>query len=167
MEDLRFERKLLRSFKIKMTITQAIPKKGALLKPAIPLVDNTVIDVDKTELVTYTLKVRPNGPNEQTYKKTVKQFSSGTVEEWIRTMQDMYEIWVQSGIRGVVTKVAIAQSILKDEAQEQFMAGLAERNTQEDMEEDDPVMMEEDLENALNSVSLSVFPHRALQVQKL
>ena len=61
-----------------MTLTDVIPKKGSLLKPVLPLVDTTPIDVDKTSMVVFTLKVRPGGSNKHTYKKIIRRFCEGS-----------------------------------------------------------------------------------------
>ena len=80
----------------------------------------------------------------------------------------MEEIWFQNAVNGIPTKVAIAKTILKDEALEQFLSGLAERQVAEDQEEGSPVVLSHKyLDNAINAVNLSIFPHHALQIQKL
>ena len=51
-------------------LDQEQAKQAAILRPSLPLEDKDPIDVDKTSTISFTLKVRPGGNNEHTYKKT-------------------------------------------------------------------------------------------------
>ena len=103
-----------------MTITEAIPKKGALLKPVLPLIDTSPIDVDKTSMVVFTLKVRPGGSNEHTYKKTIRRFCEGSPSQWIETRKDMAEVWKQNVLNGPADRASIVRTILRDGNQDQI-----------------------------------------------
>ena len=142
-----------------------VPKRGSYLKPCIPLVDTEPIDVDKTSLVEFTLKVKPKGQKDQTYKKWVARFSEGSVSDWIKTMKDLEELWYKNSVDNPGDRVATVQTILRDDALEQFNAGL-EIIEEEYEGEGNYELIHADVKKAINNVSLSVFPHRALETQK-
>ena len=54
-------------------------KRSAILHPSLPLEDKEAIDVDKTSTISFTLKVRPGGNNDHTYKKTLRFFMRVTL----------------------------------------------------------------------------------------
>ena len=101
-----------------------IPRKGPELVPCIPLIPEEVPDGDKTSYISYQLKVRPNGSNEQTYKKIVKRFSDGTPLTWIQTLEDLEEIWTQNKVTGGADQVATVKTVLRADALTIFEAAL-------------------------------------------
>ena len=135
------------------------------LTPCIPLEDNEPIDVDRTQLITYTLKIRPNGANDHTYKKALRLFSTGNAMEWIETMKDIKEVWTQNSVGGPHDRAAIVKTVLRDEALSHFEIGLEVLRQGPMGERMD--MTAELVNRALDYVSQSVFPHRALETQKL
>ena len=150
-----------------MKIVEAtIPKKGVKIVPCIPLQDNEVIDVDKTSLVSFSLKIRPNGSNDSVYKKTVRRFSEGSPRVWIQTIQDINEIWNQNKVQGGSDRAATVRTILRDDALAVFEAALEAAEEGEEVAEGTPLTPEK-VDKALKAVSFSVFPHRALENQKL
>lgn len=148
-------------------MNEPIPRKPVLLKPCIPLVDTTPIDVDKTQLVTYSLKIRPGGANDHTYKKTVRLFAEGSVTEWIETIRDIHEIWKQNSINGAHDCAAIVRTILRDEALAHFDTSVEEQRENGENEEEPLVLTVDMVSVGLEAVSGAVFPHRALENQKL
>ena len=58
------EQEILNYYKNKMAAEEATQK--LLIKPSLPLVEDDVIDVDKTSMTSFSLKVRPNGHNDHT-----------------------------------------------------------------------------------------------------
>ena len=147
------------------TIMDAIPSNSNYLRPCIPLEDTEVIDVDRTQLLTYTLKIRPGGGNDHTYKKVVRLFSEGTVPDWIETIKDIKEIWVQNSVNGPHDRAAVIRTILKDEALSHFDNAVEDLQTNEYLEPQE--FTAETVDKALEAVSQAVFPHRALETQKL
>ena len=135
------------------------------LRPCIPLEDQEPIDVDRTQLVTYTLKIRPGGGNDHTYKKVLRLFSDGSVSDWIDTTKDIAEIWTQNSVNGPHDKAAIVKTVLRDEALSHF------ENALEDLRQGpngERVEFTADTVNkAMEAVAQAVFPHRALETQKL
>ena len=146
---------------------EAIPRQGVIAQPCIPLVDDTVIDVDKTSLVGFTLKVRPGGGNDHTYKKSVRIFSSGTPTEWIDTIRDLTEIWTQNLVNGPTDRAAIVGTILRDEALAQFEGAIEEAREPAEEGAARPALTLEMVDAAIKAVSAAIFPHRALETQKL
>ena len=146
----------------------SIPKKGIQLVPCIPLQDNEVVDVDKTSLVTFQLKIRPTGANDSTYKKTVRRFSEGSPNTWIQTIEDIREIWKQNRVQGGSDRAATVRTILRDDALAVFEAAMEVPEPEGENPVAVPVGVTADrVELALKAVSESVFPHRALENQKL
>ena len=148
-------------------VEASVPRKGIKLVPCLPLVDEEVIDVDKTFLVSFSLKIKPNGSNEHNYKKTVRRFSEGSPSQWIQTLQDINEIWTQNKMNGAQDQAATVRTILRDDALTVFEGSL-ESQTEATTEGGSatPVTIEK-VDKALAMVSASVFPHRALETQKL
>ena len=85
------EQEILSYFRTMLDQDQA--KKAAIVRPSLPLEDKDPIDVDKTSTISFTLKVRPGGNNDHTYKKTLRLFSEGSPFDWLITMRDMREVW--------------------------------------------------------------------------
>ena len=136
----------------------------SFLHSCIPLEDQDPIDVDRTQLITYTLKIRPNGANDHTYKKALKLFSTGSVTDWIETVKDINEVWTQNSVGGPHDRAAIVKTILRDEALSHFEVALEVLRQGPNGER---LEFTADLVNkALEYVSLAIFPHRALETQK-
>ena len=144
-------------------LDQEQAKQAAILRPSLPLEDKDPIDVDKTSTISFTLKVRPGGNNEHTYKKTLRLFSEGSPFDWLLTMRDMREVWTQNAINGPADRAGVVRAILRDDALAQFTTALeAQLETAPNAQ-----VTVEIVEAALEAVSASVFPHRALENQKL
>ena len=136
-----------------------------LMKPSLPLVDKEPIDVDKTSTISFTLKVRPGGNNEHTYKKTMRLFAEGTPFEWLLTMRDLREVWKQNGLNGPADRASVVRAILRDDALAQFTTALESEQAGQDGNV--PALTVEMVEVALTAVTSAIFPHRALETQKL
>ena len=63
-------------------LDQEQAKQAAILRPSLPLEDKDPIDMDKTNTISFTLKVHPGGNNDHTYKKMLRLFSEGSPFEW-------------------------------------------------------------------------------------
>ena len=144
-----------------------IPRKGPELVPCIPLVPEEVQEGDKTTYISYQLKVRPNGSNDQTYKKVVKRFSDGTPLTWIQTLEDLEEIWAQNKVNGGADQVATVKTILRADALTIFEAALEAQLEPIEGDDNSTRPTKEKVDKALQAVTLSVFPHRALETQKM
>ena len=104
------------------------------IRPSIPIEDQEPIDVDKTQLITYTLKIRPGGSKDHTYKKAVRIFSDGTATDWIDTMRDIETIWTQNSVTGAQDRAAIIKTVLSDEPLAHFENALEDLRTDENGE---------------------------------
>ena len=87
-------------------------------------------------------------------------------------MNDFKEIWTQNSVNGPHDRRATVQTILRDDPLTQFDASLEEalsipEPTLEVPDPDAPVLTTEMIDDALTAVSSSIFPHRALETQKL
>ena len=151
------------------TALASVPRKSNDIVPSIPLEDptkNDPINVDKTVLVSFELRVSPKSLNTSTYTKSVRRFSEGNPSQWIRTIYDMKEIWSQNLIIDGEDRAAIVKTILRDDPLTVFEGALeAQLEPIEDDEESTKVNVEK-VEQALKAVSASIFPHRALENQK-
>ena len=152
---------------MKSTQEVPIPRKGPELVPCIPLQQEDIPEGDKTSFISYQLKVRPNGSNDQTYKKVVKRFADGTPLTWIQTLEDLQEIWTQNKVTGGADQAATVKTILRADALTIFEAALDAQLEPIQGDDDSTKISKEKIDKALQAVTLSVFPHRALETQKM
>jgi len=143
---------------------QPIPKKSEFLKPALPL-DFDAKKTDEEESRDYvTMSLRTSiGQETPTYKKKLYRFYDGTPYEWLTTMEDMGELWRQNSITAGDEQLASARTILRGEALNVFDAEMAELQGKPGFILHTP----ETINCGLKAVTKSVFPHRALETQKL
>ena len=112
---------------------EGVPRKGFLLKPCIPLVEDKDKEVAaKYECVELMLKAKAalgqeavtTGQKVGAFKKSFKIFENGTVPEWIKTLGNIQQVWSCNNVTGPHERVGIVFSILKDEALDHFEASL-------------------------------------------
>ena len=139
--------------------------KTVLLKPSLPLEEKDPIDVDKTSTISFSLKVRPQGNNEHTYKKILRLFSQGSPFDWLLTLRDIKEVWTQNSVNGAHDRAGVVRAVLRDDAWNQFQTAVDSEVAA--VEGAGGGMTVEMVENGLKAVSASIFPHRALEIQKL
>ena len=158
--------------RIKMlSVSAKIPKKlkkGGTLQPVLPLVPERLStkEEDKSKFVTFELKAQVGQPDTGTkYKKTVRKFDEGTAQQWIDVLRDLQEIWKQNSIQDGSDRAATVRVIVKGESMVAFEAALEEVRQDENGVEQP--LTENHVQEALNAVLASVFPHRALEIQKL
>ena len=127
---------------------------------------NPTKEEDKASFLTFELKTKEGQPESSTkYKKTVRKFEEGSPQQWIDLLKDLREIWKQNSIRDGSDRAATVRSLVKGESATAFEAALEESRINEGAEEQ-PIT-EDDVERALNAVASTVFPHQALEIQKL
>ena len=143
-----------------------IPKKTSFLKPVLPLVpeEATKTEDDKSNTITMELKSQAGKSSGGTYKKHITLFDEGTPQEWIDTQRDIAEVWKQNNITQADDRMAIIKAILRGETLTTFEASIEEQRQ-------DPVngilaVKMEMVTKALAEVSNTIFPHRALEIQK-
>ena len=134
----------------------------------LPLIPDKLptIEEDKSKFVTFELKTQVGQPDTaMKYKKAVRKFEEGNAQQWIDLLRDLQEIWRQNSIKEGSDQAATVRSLIRGESATAFEAALQERRMNENGEEQ-PIS-EEHVQGALEAVSSTVFPHRALEIQKL
>ena len=148
---------------------ERVPKKVAFLRPAFPLLEKEVEDPDKSKIVSYSLKVHPQGPNNQLFKKHVRTFGTGTPSQWIDTIRAIQSSWRRNNMAGLHDCVGVVSSILTDEALAYFEAAIEEQTHKEteDRETEEVPLTNEMVDKSLRATSGAILPHWALEAQKL
>ena len=143
-------------------------KKGGILQPVLPLIPERLptAEEDKTKLISFDLKMQVGQSDTATkYKKAVRKFEEGTAQQWIDVLKDMIEIWTQNGVKEGSDRAATVRSVVKGESATAFESALQEQRMGEDGVE--LPLTTDHVDKALEAVAASVFPHRALEIQKL
>ena len=152
-----------------LSITARIPKKrGGSLQPVLPLIPERLPtkEDDKAAFLSFELKMQSDqAENGTKYKKSVRKFEEGTPQQWVDLVKDLREIWRQNGIEEGSDRVATIRSLIKGESGTAFETALEDATTTESGEEQQ--VTKENVETALKAVATTVFPHRALEMQKL
>ena len=148
-----------------------VPKKAAYLTPPLPLVEETVaLDKTSTDVIEFQLKQRAGttGANAATYKMKVSRFQEGSVGDWIAVRKAISELWTQNSIIRPEDKVANIHAILREDSLTAFQAAVQElTHVTDDTGNVTVVVLSDAIVMAgLNAVALTVFPHRALMLQK-
>jgi hypothetical protein len=145
--------------------------KPSPLQPILGLIPETLPtkEEEKNKFLSFELKARAGQPaGSTTYKKYVRVFEEGTPHQWIELMKDLHEIWTQNTINGPTDRTATIRALFKGESLTAFETALEDVRVNPDEEEDEPLPMTiEIIEKALALVAHSVFPHRALETQRL
>ena len=151
-------------------MNDTIPKKRDFLVPALPLIEEVADKAKATEVIEFLAKQRAGstatGP---TYKVKVKRFNKGTVSKWIAVRKSIKELWDQNSITSQPDRIANICSILRGESLTQFEEKIDELTsiTQPDGTVTTIAPDEAIVEAGLNAVAETIFPHRALETQKL
>ena len=165
---------LVRDIKIRqrkemLSLKSTIPKKrGSSLQPILLLVPMTlpIAEDDKGSYLSFELKTRVGQPDAQSrYKKYVQKFEEGEPQQWIDLKCDIMEIWTQNSVNGGTDRASTVQALLRGESLTAFEASLQEARTGDDGAE--APLTPEHVNTAMEAVSQMVFPHRALETQKL
>ena len=145
--------------------------KPSPLQPILALVPEALPtkEEEKNKFLSFELKARAGQPaGSTTYKKYVRVFEEGTPYQWIELIKDVHEIWTQNSINGPTDRTATIRALLKGESLTAFETALEDVRVNPDPEEDEPLQLTiENIEKALAQVAHSVFPHRALETQRL
>ena len=145
-------------------------KASYYLSPCLFLVQGTKAEAEEKNMVVFTLKIKAGtGSKDATYKKKVERFHSGTVADWIEVLDSLDEIWSQNSLIGAADREASIKTILRDEALTSFEASIEEDRApaNDDNERKMKALTVKMIESALEAVSREIFPHRALENQKL
>jgi hypothetical protein len=156
-------------------LSARIPKKNPApntLKPVLPMIieKSESFEDDKSRFITIELRARVNAPaSSAAYKKYIKKFEEGSAQEWIDLQRDSEEIWTQNSITGGTDRASTARALLRGESLTSFEASLEEaRRNKVDGVAGAPLAIESEMVNtAMTAVATTVFPHHALEIQRL
>jgi hypothetical protein len=144
-----------------------VKKLGHLL-PVLPLIPQktTKMEEEQGKIIAFDLKTRVGQPSDATkYKKYVRKFEEGNPQEWIDMMRDLEEIWTQNSMTGGTDRASTVRALVRGESAVAFETALQDARTAEDGQIS-PISVE-NVTQALNAVTETVFPHRALETQRL
>jgi hypothetical protein len=141
------------------------------LQPVLPLLPEVLPtkDQDKAKFISFELKSRAGQPaGSTTYKKFVRVFEEGTPQQWIDLIRDVEEIWTQNTVNGPTYRTSTICALLKGESLMAFNTALEDVWVDPDPNVQALVPLTVDhIGQAMDSVATAVFPHRALEIQKL
>ena len=143
-------------------------KKAGYLLPVLPLIPTKLpsMEEEKGRYLAFDLKTRVGQPSDATkYKKYVCKFEEGSPQEWINMLKDLEEIWTQNSMTGGTDRASTVRALVRGESAVAFETALQDARTNE---EGEMVTISLDSVNkALEAVTHSVFPYRALETQRL
>jgi hypothetical protein len=143
-------------------MNDTIPKKAMFLVPPLPLVEEPKDKDEKlkaTDLIKFILKQRAGSTSSApTYKLKVSSFCEGSVSEWICFRKAIAELWQQNSLSNTQDKIAnIVCTILRGDS----LTSIDDTGETATLE-----ITGETVEEGLNAVAQTVFPFRALEIQK-
>lgn len=147
---------------------QKMQSRKSTLQPVLPLIAEKLptTEEDKSKFVAMDLKTRAGtNASAPTYRKYIRVFEEGSPQEWIDLLKNLHEIWAQNSVNRAADRVATVRSIVKGESLVAFEAALEEEQQGEDGGQQ-PLTIEK-VQNSLDAVTKTIFPHRALEIQKL
>jgi len=143
-------------------------KKAGYLLPVLPLIPlkSPSVEEDKGKYIAFELKTRVGQPSDATrYKKYVRKFEEGSPQEWIDMLKDLEEIWTQNSMTGGTDRASTVRALVRGESAVAFETSLQDARTTEDGEMV-PISLD-NVNKALEAVTHTVFPYRALETQRL
>ena len=151
------------------TMTESAQSYALVLVPSLTLTEIPVENgVDKKpDVIMYQLMAVAGAvaANAEKYKVHVRRFDTGTPQELITAIKALNEIFTQNSVAGANDRMAIIRSVFRGEALNLFEAALTDARTRADGTLKNPTLNH--VKAGLNGVKLGVFPHRALEIQKL
>ena len=143
-------------------------KKAGYLLPVLPLlpIKSPSLEEEKGRYIAFDLRTRVGQPSDATkYKKYVRKFEEGSPQEWIDMLKDLEEIWTQNSMTGGTDRASTVRALVRGESAVAFETALQDARTNE---EGEMVTISLDSVNkALEAVTHTVFPYRALETQRL
>ena len=148
-----------------------LPPKATTLKPVLPLVPEVLVnqDEDKAKFIALDVKTKAGGVVAgNTHKRYVRVFEEGSPQQWIDLMDALRLIWLQNSTNGATDHASMMRAVLKGEILTVFEAALDDARINPDPEEVGLMVMTNDhVAAALAAVGATIFPHRALELQRL
>ena len=153
-----------------LSIASRIPKtkRSGSLQPVLPLIPEKLpsTEDEKSHFLSFELKTRVGQPADSTkYKKYVRKFEEGTPQQWIDLQRDLEEIWTQNSINGGTDRASTVRALVRGDSATAFEAALQEER--QDADGNEVPITADHVTSALHAVRAEVFPHRALEIQKL
>ena len=147
-----------------LSIASRFPKKkSGSLQPVLPLIPEKLPmkeDDDKASFLTFELKSKEGQPEGSTkYKKAVRKFEEGSLQQWINLLKDVREIGKQNSIKEGSDRAATIRSLVKGESATAFEAALEDSRMSEEGKKEQPIT-KDNVKKALNAVAMTVFSHR-------
>jgi hypothetical protein len=145
--------------------------KLSMLQLVLPLLPEVLPtkDQDKLKFINFELKSCAGQPaGSTTYKKFVPVFEEGSRQQWINLIQDLEEIWMQNSVNGPSDRTSTIRALLKGNGLTAFETALEDVHVDPDPNVNAlQALTIEHIGHAMNQVSNAVFPHHALEIQKL
>ena len=142
--------------------------KSATNLPLVRVVLQVEEDKDKARYISFDLKVNADGAvTSPKYKKMVKTFDKGSLQEWFDFLSSIRKIWSQNRVNKVSDRSATVAAILKGDSLLAYESALAEARTDSTNLNITAPLAIDHIETALSAVADIVFPHRALEIQRL
>ncbi len=138
------------------------------VRPCLPLVPTPTVSQEGTDVIEFTFKVRAGGlTSAPTYKCKMARFAGRSPEAWIEVLEALEEVFLQNGLASAYSRENIIEAILHKDSLIAYESHVLEsRINVNDLAHPLPHTIEV-VNSALSAVSQDVFPHRALDMQKL
>jgi hypothetical protein len=123
------------------------------------------MEEEKGMYLSFEIKTRVGQPaGGTTYRKFVRKFEEGTPQQWIDLLKDLEEIWTQNSMTGGTDRASTVRALVRGESAIAFEAALTD--TMVDVEGISTRTTTDHVTTALQAVTTTVFPHRALEMQR-
>jgi len=97
------------------------------VQPCLTLIPRSKSDVDETELIEFTLKLRAGSDkNAPTYKRKVARFNGGSPAEWIEVLEALDEIFAQNALTSPQDRENTIRTILRGDSLTAFESSIHE-----------------------------------------
>ena len=108
------------------------PKPTTGGQPCLTLAPAVKSDVNETELVQFSLKVRAGSAvSAPTYKRKVARFTCGTPAEWIAVLEALEEIFAQNSVVTALDRENVIRTILRGDSWTAFESSIQESHVDE------------------------------------
>jgi hypothetical protein len=126
-------------------------------------------DQDKDKFISFELKSWAGQPaGSTTYKKFVRVFKEGMPQQWINLIRDVEEIWTQNSVNRPLDRTLTIRTFLKGKSLTAFNTALEDVRVDPNPNVQALVPLSVDhIRQAMDNVAMAVFPHCALEIQKL
>jgi hypothetical protein len=126
-------------------------------------------DQDKAKFISFELKSCAGQlAGSTTYKEFVRVFEEGTPQQWIDLIHDAEEIWMQNSVNGPLDRTSMIHPLLKGKSLTAFDTALEDVRVAPGPNVQALVPLTLDhIGDTMDQVATAVFPHCALEIQKL